>query len=413
MKRIAIVGLGYVGLPLAVKFAHKYPVLGYDISVSRVNELKQGKDSSEEVSESELSQATITYTTQASQLKKADYIIMAIPTPVLDDKRPDLRPLLLGCKDVGKHLKKGSIIVFESTVYPGCTERDCIPVLEKYSGMKEGKDFHVAYSPERINPGKKKLDLEKLNTTGKKISSTGLHGGPSVDKIVKVVGANDEKVLHLVGDLYESVISAGTHRVPSIKVAEAAKVIENCQRDINIAFVNELKMIFDKMGIDVYQVLEAANTKWNFLPFYPGLVGGHCIGVDPYYLAAEAKRVGHEPQIILAGRGVNDNMAIYEASQIVKDIATKGLNFQETSILVLGGSFKPNVPDMRNSKIEDLVKHLLSFGLTVHVCEPMHLEKTLFGVPNVDLNQIEQYTYVVKGVKHDMFKRIDVDYTLL
>ncbi|MCA9477840.1 MAG: nucleotide sugar dehydrogenase [Nanoarchaeota archaeon] len=389
---ICIVGLGYVGLPLAVKFGLHQPVLGYDIHQGRIDELKTGHDSTFEVDDAELRKADITFTTDPAIISQADIIIVAIPTPVDEENRPDLEPVLSGCRVIGEHLKKGATVIFESTVYPGCTERDCKPVLEEKSGLKSGSDFHIAYSPERINPG------DKVHT---------------VETIVKVVSGDTPETLEKVATLYEQVIKAGVHRAPSIMVAEAAKIIENTQRDINIGLMNELKMIFDRMGINIYDVLEAAGTKWNFLKFHPGLVGGHCIGVDPYYLAAEAKRLGHHPEIILAGRSVNDNMAHYEASQIIKDLARKGNTLKGLKLLVLGGAFKPDVPDMRNSKVKDLIADLKSYGCDVSICEPHFKGAELFGAKNVSLDEKKNFDVSIKAVKHKAFGDVQTDYTLL
>jgi len=348
---VAVVGLGYVGLPLAVEFGKKYKTIGYDLSTAKIDNYKNFCDPTGEVSSEDLKAAThLTVSTDPSSIALADFIIVAVPTPVDEAHIPDFSPLVGSSTTVGKHMKKGATVVYESTVYPGATEEVCIPLLEKHSGMKWLEDFHVGYSPERVNPG----DKER-----------------TITKIVKVVSGDDGPTSEAVAALYASVITAGVHRASSIKVAEAAKVIENTQRDLNIALMNELALIFDKIGIDTSEVLQAAGTKWNFLPFRPGLVGGHCIGVDPYYLTHKAEMLGYHPQVILAGRRINDGMAAYVAQQTVKQMINNGSSVKGAKVIVLGLTFKENCPDLRNSKIADLVKELLSFGCDVSVHDPI------------------------------------------
>lgn len=348
---VGIVGLGYVGLPLAAEFGKKYETVGYDLSDAKIANYRNYCDPTGEVSTEDLKAATrLSVSTDPATLSKADIIIVAVPTPVDEAHIPDFSPLVGSSTTVGKHMKKGAIVVYESTVYPGATEEVCIPLLEKHSGMKWKQDFHVGYSPERVNPG----DKER-----------------TITRIVKVVSGDDEATLKSVGDLYESVISAGVHRASSIKVAEAAKVIENTQRDLNIALMNELAIIFDRLGIDTLEVLKAAGTKWNFLPFRPGLVGGHCIGVDPYYLTHKAEMIGYQPQVILAGRRINDGMAAYVAQQTVKNMIRNGSCVKGAKVIVLGLTFKENCPDLRNSKVADLVHELQEYGCEVSVHDPI------------------------------------------
>lgn len=351
MDTVAVVGLGYVGLPLAVEFGKKRSTIGFDLSTRKIQSYKNFIDPTGEVSSENLRQASqLVVTTDPAELSKADYIIVAVPTPVDLAHQPDFTPLIGASESVGKHMKRGSIVVYESTVYPGATEEVCIPVLERCSGMKWKKDFNVGFSPERINPG----DKEHTLTT-----------------ILKVVSGDTEESLEKIARLYESVITAGVYRASSIKVAEAAKVIENTQRDLNIALMNELAIIFDKLGIDTMDILEAAGTKWNFLPFRPGLVGGHCIGVDPYYLTHKAEMVGYMPQVILAGRRINDNMAKFIAEQTIKQIIKAGFNVRGAKVNVLGLTFKENCPDLRNSKVIDVIRELQDYGLEIHVHEPV------------------------------------------
>lgn len=348
---VAVVGLGYVGLPLAVEFGKKVRTIGFDLSTAKIENYKKFIDPTGEVSTEQLQAARqLEVTTDPAMLAQADYVVVAVPTPVDQAHNPDFTPLAGASTTVGKHMKKGAIVVFESTVYPGATEEVCIPLLEKHSGMKWKEDFHVGFSPERINPG----DKEHTLTT-----------------ILKVVSGDDEATLESVAQLYESVVTAGVHRASSIKVAEAAKVIENTQRDLNIALMNELAIIFDKIGIDTLEVLKAAGTKWNFLPFRPGLVGGHCIGVDPYYLTHKAEMVGYHPQVILAGRRINDGMAKFVAEKTVKSMISSGFQVKGAKVNVIGLTFKENCPDLRNSKVADIVHELESYGVDVHVYDPL------------------------------------------
>jgi len=348
-RNIALVGLGYVGLPVAVAFGRRQPIVGFDINATRIAELRAGHDRTGEVTPDELGAASIHYTDDLAELRRADFFIVAVPTPVDRANKPDLSPLLAASRSVGQALKRGDIVVYESTVYPGATEDDCVPVLEQVSGLKHGVDFFCGYSPERINPG----DREHTFTT-----------------IRKVVSGWDAATLETVAQVYASVVTAGVHRAPSIKVAEAAKVIENTQRDLNIALMNELSVVFARMGIDTAEVIAAAGTKWNFLPFRPGLVGGHCIGVDPYYLTYQAERLGYIPQVILAGRRINDTMGRYVARNLIKRMLQQGLDVPRCRVGVLGITFKENCPDIRNSKVVDLVNELRDHGTTVVVVDP-------------------------------------------
>lgn len=348
---VAVVGLGYVGLPLAVEFGKKVRTIGFDLSTAKIENYKKFIDPTGEVSTEQLQSAKqLEVSTDPAVLAEADYVVVAVPTPVDIAHNPDFTPLIGASTTVGKHMKKGAIVVFESTVYPGATEEVCIPLLEKHSGLKWKEDFHVGFSPERINPG----DKEHTLTT-----------------ILKVVSGDDDASLEAIAQLYESVITAGVHRASSIKVAEAAKVIENTQRDLNIALMNELAIIFDKIGIDTLEVLKAAGTKWNFLPFRPGLVGGHCIGVDPYYLTHKAEMVGYHPQVILAGRRINDGMAKFVAEKTVKSMISSGFQVKGAKVNVIGLTFKENCPDLRNSKVADIVHELESYGVDVHVYDPL------------------------------------------
>ena len=349
-RKISLVGLGYVGLPVAVEFGKTRQVIGFDINQARIAELKQGIERTNEVSAQDLAAADIVFTSDANDLKKADFHIIAVPTPVNKAKQPDLSLLINASKTVGKQLKKGDIVVYESTVYPGATEEECIPVLEKESGLQWRVDFNVGYSPERINPG------DKVHT---------------FKTIVKVVSADTPDTLDIVAAVYESVVTAGVHRAASIKVAEAAKVIENTQRDLNISLMNELALIFNKMNIDTRDVLAAASSKWNFLPFDPGLVGGHCIGVDPYYLTYKASVLGYIPQVILSGRGINDSMGGFIAAQLVKELIKDSVCVKGSIVTILGFTFKENVPDIRNTRVIDIVWELLEYGVNVQVFDPM------------------------------------------
>lgn len=380
---VAVVGLGYVGLPLAVEFGKKYRTLGYDLSEAKIASYRNHCDPTGEVSPESLKAAIkLTVSTDPAVISEADIVVVAVPTPVDEAHIPDFSPLVGSSTTVGQHMKKGAIVVYESTVYPGATEEVCIPLLEQYSGMKWRQDFHVGYSPERVNPG----DKER-----------------TITKIVKVVSGDDESTLKTVGDLYESVITAGVHRASSIKVAEAAKVIENTQRDLNIALMNELAIIFDKIGIDTLEVLQAAGTKWNFLPFRPGLVGGHCIGVDPYYLTHKAEMLGYHPQVILAGRRINDGMAAYVAQQTVKQMIDAGSCIKGAKVIVLGLTFKENCPDLRNSKVADLVRELQDYGcdVVVHdpIAEPSEAEHE-YSINLVSWDSLPQAEALVAAVSH-------------
>lgn len=348
IRKIAVVGLGYVGLPVAVAFGKKHPVIGFDINENRIETLMSGTDYTNEVEPEDLEKAQIEFTSDGSKLKEANFIIVSVPTPINEHNQPDLTPLLKASETVGANLQKGTIVVYESTVYPGATEDDCVPVLEKASGLECGKDFFVGYSPERINPG------DKVHT---------------FTTITKVVSGQTPEVLDIVADVYASVVTAGVHKASSIKVAEAAKVIENTQRDVNIALMNELALIFDRVGIDTAEVLEAAGTKWNFLNFTPGLVGGHCIGVDPYYLTHKAEMVGHHPEVILAGRRINDDIGNYVARVLVKKLIKHNLPVQGARVTILGLTFKENVPDLRNSKVIDVIRELQEYGIDVQVTD--------------------------------------------
>jgi UDP-N-acetyl-D-galactosamine dehydrogenase len=390
--KICVVGLGYVGLPLAVRFGQLGEVNAYDVDRERLTGLQKGFDRNGEFTSEELARAKITYNYCPEIVSECDFIIIAVPTPVDEAKNPNLLPLLAATHSVGRRLKRDSVVVYESTVYPGCTEKECIPALQHYSGLKCGDGFSVGYSPERINPGDPEHRLES---------------------IVKVVAGSDQKTANIVASVYRRIIKAGVYVAPSIKVAEAAKVIENTQRDINIALMNELKMIFDKSGLDWREVLEAAKTKWNFMEFTPGLVGGHCIGVDPYYLAYEAQRVGHHPEMILAGRRINDAMVKYEAVRIVKAMGSRGVMVEGVNVLILGATFKPNIADTRNSKVADLVAELESYGCDVAVCDPHVSARVIFGICNVSIyRDFEKYDFVVKAVDHDEFKNLPADYVV-
>lgn len=389
-KKIGIIGLGYVGLPLAVEFGKVIETLGFDINTYRIDELKSGYDRTLEVEAEELKASSkLSYSSQAEDLKSVQYFIVTVPTPVDEYKKPDLSPLVSASKTVGAALKKGDIVIYESTVYPGCTEEVCVPVLEKVSGLKFNVDFFCGYSPERINPGDK---LHRVTT------------------IKKVTSGSTPAVAEEVDALYRKIIVAGTHKASSIKVAEAAKVIENSQRDINIAFVNELSMIFERIGIDTSEVLEAAGTKWNFLPFKPGLVGGHCIGVDPYYLTYKAESLGYHPEVILAGRRINDNMGAHIASRVIKLMAQHQLPIHGADILVLGITFKENCPDIRNSKVVDVINELKSFGTNVDVYDPQADAaevKHEYGLQLVE-KLSKKYHAIVLAVSHHDFLNIDL-----
>ncbi|MDQ2655890.1 MAG: nucleotide sugar dehydrogenase [Bacteroidota bacterium] len=389
MEKIGIIGLGYVGLPLAVEFGKVTNVIGFDINQERIEELKKGFDRTREVEAGELKAATkLSYSSDKNDLKAVNYFIVTVPTPVDESKKPDLTPLVSASRTVGSVLKKGDTVIYESTVYPGCTEEVCVPVLEEISGLKFNQDFFCGYSPERINPGDK---LHRVTT------------------IRKVTSGSTPEVADKVDALYKSIIKAGTHKASSIKVAEAAKVIENSQRDINIAFVNELALIFDRIGIDTHEVLAAAGTKWNFLPFKPGLVGGHCIGVDPYYLTHKAESLGYHSQVILAGRKINDNMGIYIANSVIKLMAKQDIAINKANVLVLGITFKEDCPDIRNSRVVDVVRELKSYGTHVDVYDPhadaaeVHHEYALRTVPTLE----KKYDAIVLAVGHKEFRDLD------
>ena len=389
--KLSLVGLGYVGLPIALEFAKHISVVGFDISDERVAMMKKKQDPSEELSAEAFDNCDITFTSKPEDLKEASFHIIAVPTPIDNHHMPDLSPLISASKTVGKILKKGDYVVYESTVYPGATEEDCIPVLEEYSGLKFPQDFKVGYSPERINPG------DKVHT---------------LTTVTKIVSGCDDDSLDNIAKTYELVVKAGVHRAPTMKVAEAAKVIENTQRDVNIALMNELSIIFSRMGINTFDVLEAAGTKWNFLKFYPGLVGGHCIGVDPYYLAYKAKEYRYHPQIINSGRFVNDSMGFYIAKQLVKKLITKGKKILNSKVLVMGVTFKENVSDLRNSKVVDLINELKTYGVTVDVADPFASSKELkreYGLELVD-DIADDYNAVIIAVSHDNYLNLDEDY---
>ena len=391
--RICVIGLGYVGLPLARLFSTKYKTVGFELSQSRVDELMSGHDSTLEV-EDELLQSALangfSCTTDIEAIRDCNFYVVAVPTPVDKNNNPDLRPLYGASETVGKVISKGDIVVYESTVYPGVTEDECIPVVEKVSGLRYNEEFFAGYSPERINPGDKEH---------------------TVEKILKVTSGSTPEIGKIVDEVYASVITAGTHLAPTIKVAEAAKVIENSQRDINIAFVNELAKIFNKMGIDTQDVLEAAGTKWNFLPFKPGLVGGHCIGVDPYYLAQAAQRLGYNPEIILAGRRMNDGMGEYVADQVVKLMLKKGIQVLGSNVLVLGFTFKENCPDVRNTKVIDIIKTLEEYNANVTIYDPWAnpaIAKHEYGVELHNELPEQHYDAVILAVAHNEFKKLDI-----
>ena len=385
---IAIVGLGYVGLPLALAFAKPYTVIGFDINEKRVSDLQNSHDSTLECTEAEIKNAKhLTFTSSLSAIKEATIFIVTVPTPVDADKRPNLQPLVEATAMIGSVLKKGDLVIYESTVYPGCTEEDCVPVLEKQSSLVFNKDFYVGYSPERINPG------DKVHT---------------LTTIKKLTAGSTSETANKVDALYASIITAGTFKVSSIKVAEAAKSIENAQRDINISFVNELALIFDKMDIDTQEVLAAAATKWNFLPFKPGLVGGHCIGVDPYYLAHKAKAVGYHPKVILSGRDVNDQMSAFVSHKLIQLLAQTGKKIQGAKVLVLGVTFKENCPDFRNSKVFDIIGQLKKEGADVSAFDPYANAMEVFQKYQVSLiTAFEQYDVILLAVAHDFFKALD------
>lgn len=389
--KIAIVGLGYVGLPIALAFARKIKVIGFDINAARVELMKNGIDPSNELEKEAFDNCDITFTNDLEALKQACFYIIAVPTPVDAHNVPDLTPVLKASETIGKVISKGDYVVFESTVYPGCTEEDCLPVIERLSGLKAGTDFKYGYSPERINPG------DKVHT---------------LENVVKVVSGSDAEALETVAKVYELVVTAGVHRASSVKVAEAAKIIENTQRDLNIALMNELSVIFDKMGINTYEVLEAAGTKWNFLKFYPGLVGGHCIGVDPYYLTYKSQQLGYNSRVILSGRTINDEMAAYVAKKTVQSIIRSGTDIGRSKVLVMGCTFKENVSDIRNSKVADVVRELQGFNVTVHVTDTHADHEELlheygFGLSSELSND---YDAVIVAVNHSAYTSLDESY---
>jgi len=392
--KICVIGLGYVGLPLAHAFSSKYEVVGFDISSWRIDELNKGYDRTLELNETQVKEAlsnNMKFTLNVDDIKDCNIYIVTVPTPIDKHKKPDLTPLIKASETIGKVLKKDDIVIYESTVYPGATEEECVPVLEEFSGLKFNKDFYCGYSPERINPGDKEH---------------------TVTKILKVTSGSTPEIGKKVNELYASIVTAGTHLAPTIKVAEAAKVIENSQRDINIAFVNELAMIFNRLGIDTNAVLEAAGTKWNFLPFRPGLVGGHCIGVDPYYLTHKAQEVGYNPEIILAGRRLNDNMGIYVANQVIKLMIKKGHKIEGSKVLVLGITFKENCPDIRNSRVIDVIKELQDFGCNVEVSDYWADSDEVKHEYSLELQQdvnYEDYEAVVLAVSHDEYKSLQLN----
>jgi len=393
MKTIGVIGLGYVGLPLAVEFGKYRKVIGFDIYQNRVDELEAGHDATLETSDEDLAAAKhLSFTTNLEDLREASIYIIAVPTPTDKNNRPDLTPLVKASETAGKVLSEGDIVIYESTVYPGATEEDCVPVVEQFSGMKMNEGFYVGYSPERINPG------DKVNT---------------LTSIKKVTSGSTPEIGKEVDALYQEIIKAGTHLAPTIKVAEASKVIENSQRDINIAFVNELAKIFNLMGIDTLDVLEAAGTKWNFLPFRPGMVGGHCIGVDPFYLAQKAQEVGYHPEIILAGRRLNDSMGAYVAQEVVKIMVKGGKPVKDAKALMLGITFKENCPDIRNTRATDIYHELKDFAMDVDIYDPWANKvdvKREYGIDLVDeIDDMEQYSAIILAVAHDQFKELNFD----
>lgn len=393
-RKISVVGLGYVGLPVAVEFGKNQQVIGFDINSIRIEELKKGIERTNEVDAEELARANILYTCNAEDLKKADFHIIAVPTPVNKAKQPDLRPVIKASRTVGKQLKKGDIVVYESTVYPGATEEDCIPVLEQESGLIWGIDFNVGYSPERINPG------DRLHT---------------FKTITKVVSGDTPETLETVASVYESVVTAGVHKAATIKVAEAAKVIENTQRDLNISLMNELALIFNKMDIDTRDVLAAASTKWNFLPFDPGLVGGHCIGVDPYYLTYKSATLGYTPQVILSGRSINDSMGNFIAAQTVKELIKAEKCVRGSVVTILGFTFKENVPDIRNTRVIDIYRELQTYGINVQVFDPLSDSNEImeeYGVKLSSEDELKPAHAVLLAVPHDYFLDKDWSYLL-
>ncbi len=390
-EKLSLIGLGYVGLPIAVAFAKKIGVIGYDLNTKKVELYKKGIDPTKEVGDDAVRKTAVEFTSDETKLKEAKFHIVAVPTPIKDDHTPDLIPVKNASKILGRNLMKGSIVVYESTVFPGVTEEICVPILERESGLKCGEDFKVGYSPERINPGDK---IHRLET------------------ITKIVSGMDEEALDLIAKVYELVVEAGVYRAESIKVAEAAKIIENCQRDINIAFMNELSIIFNKMGIDTQNVLNAAGTKWNFLKFYPGLVGGHCIGVDPYYLTYKAEMLGYHSQIILSGRRINDDMGKYVAENVVKKMIAADMPVKNSKVAILGFTFKENCPDTRNTRIIDIISELKEYGINPIIADPVadaEEAERLYGIKFVDTSVIKDCNAVILAVAHECFKKLSKD----
>lgn len=387
-EKLAVIGLGYVGLPIALEFAKKMDVIGFDINEARVDLMKNNIDPSNELEASDFEGCSIEFTANIDDLKAATFYVVAVPTPIDESNRPNLAPLLGASNTVGKVLQNGDYVVFESTVYPGCTEEDCIPVLEEISGLKAGVDFKYGYSPERINPG------DKVHT---------------LQNVVKVVSGNDAESLEEIAKIYEEVVGAGVHRASSVKVAEAAKIIENTQRDVNISLINELSIIFDRLDINTYEVLEAAGTKWNFLPFSPGLVGGHCIGVDPYYLTHKAKEVGYHAKVILSGRSVNDSMGFYIGKQTVKKMIAQGKDMNEAKVLIMGATFKENVSDIRNSKVIDVVNELKSFSVKVDLVDPHASSEEMKREYGIELSKNigSNYDAVIVAVNHEEYTKLE------
>lgn len=388
---ISVTGLGYVGLPVAVAFSHKFKTIGFDVNQKRINELKNGIDLTNEVETDDLKKANIDFTFEKEDLSAANFHIIAVPTPIDQSRQPDFTPLIKSSESIGSILKKGDTVVYESTVYPGATEEVCVPVLEKFSGLKNGEDFKVGYSPERINPG------DKTHT---------------FTKITKVVSGQDEESLKLISKTYASVVEAGVFEAASIKVAEAAKVIENTQRDLNIALMNELSVIFDKLDINTTDVIAAAGTKWNFLKFYPGLVGGHCIGVDPYYLTHKAEMIGYHPQVILSGRKINDGMGKFIAEKTVKQLIHNGKNVKDSCVTILGLTFKEDCPDLRNTKVTDVINELQSYGINVQVHDPMvDPEEAMahYGIEIIPFEKLKKADAIIGAVKHKTFLEMSSD----
>ncbi len=390
-KQIAVIGLGYVGLPIALEFARQFRVVGFDSNPERVAMLQRGEDPSRQLQPDAFTGADIVFTANPDDLKKAHFFVVAVPTPVDDYKVPDLKPLLRASETIGRALKTGDYVVYESTVYPGCTEDDCLPLLERYSGLTLGNDFKLGYSPERVNPG------DKVRT---------------LPDILKVVSGNDAEAARAIAGVYGSIIRAGIYTAPSIKVAEAAKVIENVQRDLNISLMNELAIIFDKMGIDTQEVIKAASTKWNFLPFTPGLVGGHCIGIDPYYLLYKARQLGYEPQVINSGRRINDSMPAFVATKLVQMLLHHDKNPAQTKVLIMGLTFKENIADIRNSKVADLVRELMKYAINVHIVDPYASPNEVAHEYNMTLmdKPSSQYDAVIVAVGHDVYRSLDGSY---